>query len=313
MKSVNTASSTAYDARPAPLIIKIGIATTGRADTLSDTLAQIGRQRRLPDELIVCPASPSDCHEDRLAGLPYPTRIVRSQRGSVPQRNAIIVDAGRCDVMVFLDDDFYPSTDYLERLETLFQSERDIVGVTGHVIVDAATTEALEHEEALQILAQHAAATPAAALLSPVYNLYGCNMSVRMDVVERHGLLFDQNLPLYGWLEDLDFTRQVGAHGRLVKAHSLTGVHLATKRGRSSGIRFGYSQVANPLYLMQKGTMTPVRALRQIGRNVSANAYHCLTPEPWLDRRGRLRGNVIAALDLLRGRLDPKNILELDV
>jgi hypothetical protein len=34
-------------------------------------------------------------------------------------------------------------------------------------------------------------------------------------------------------------------------------------------------------------------------------------PEPFVDRRGRLRGNMIALADVMRGRLAPERILEL--
>jgi hypothetical protein len=36
-----------------------------------------------------------------------------------------------------------------------------------------------------------------------------------------------------------------------------------------------------------------------------------LRPEPWVDRRGRARGNWLAMFDLLRGRVVPERILEL--
>ena len=36
-----------------------------------------------------------------------------------------------------------------------------------------------------------------------------------------------------------------------------------------------------------------------------------LRPEPFVDRRGRLRGNVLGALDVLRGRIEPEKILSL--
>jgi GT2 family glycosyltransferase len=292
------------------LDIRIGIATTGRAETLTHTLQQIARQQRLPDELILCPAEASDYKPDDLASLPYPVRVVFGGRGLVVQRNTILTHCETCDVVVFFDDDFYPAIDYLARMERIFQAEPDVVGMTGDVLADGSTTAGVAHEAALAILED----APADELtsLSDVYNLYGCNMAVRMAPVRRHDLRFDPNLPLYGWLEDLDFTRQVGRHGRLVKCNSLRGVHLANKRGRSSGVRLGYSQVSNPLYLMQKGTMAPTRALRQIGRNVAANAYHYFAPEPWVDRKGRLQGNALAAFDWLRGRLDPRKIVALD-
>ena len=46
----------------------------------------------------------------------------------------------------------------------------------------------------------------------------------------------------------------VRAYETTSRANVLRGVHLGNKRGRVSGLRFGYSQIANPIYLLQKGT-----------------------------------------------------------
>jgi hypothetical protein len=62
---------------------------------------------------------------------------------------------------------------------------------------------------------------------------------------------------------------------------------------------------------MSKGTMSAPRALRMILRNLVSNVVKALRPEPWVDRRGRLRGNLLALSDLLRGRIAPDRILDL--
>jgi hypothetical protein len=84
------------------------------------------------------------------------------------------------------------------------------------------------------------------------------------------------------------------------------GVHLGVKRGRVSGRKLGYSQVINPLYLVRKKTMPLRDALRHVVRNVASNMVRSFAPEPWVDRRGRLRGNLIGVCDFLRGRLTPE-------
>ena len=38
----------------------VGYVTAGRREQLGKTLEQLGKQRRLPDKIIVCPASPED-------------------------------------------------------------------------------------------------------------------------------------------------------------------------------------------------------------------------------------------------------------
>jgi hypothetical protein len=73
----------------------------------------------------------------------------------------------------------------------------------------------------------------------------------------------------------------------------------------------GYSQIANPVHLVRKGTFTFRRALFQMARNVAMNLCFSFTPEPYVDRRGRLRGNLTALKDLVLGRVHPERILTL--
>lgn len=138
---------------------------------------------------------------------------------------------------------------------------------------------------------------------------YGCNMAVRMDAVSRGGIRFDEKLPLYGWQEDVDFCRRLAPQGRIVWSPALRGVHLGSKRGRSPGLRLGYSQVANPPYLIGKGTVSRSWALRLIGRNIAANLLGSLRTQGLVDRRGRLRGNLVALRDMVLGRMSPDRIL----
>lgn len=143
------------------------------------------------------------------------------------------------------------------------------------------------------------------------YGTYGCNMAFRMEPVRRHGILFDENLPLYGWQEDLDFSRRLADHGTVVMSNGLRGVHLGAKFGRTSGVRLGYSQIANPIYLIRKGTITRKHAIGLMRRNLTANLMRSFRPEPWVDRRGRLKGNMLAVVDLLMRRISPLRILQI--
>jgi GT2 family glycosyltransferase len=136
-------------------------------------------------------------------------------------------------------------------------------------------------------------------------------MAFRMKSIRQLGLSFDEALPLYGWQEDIDFSRQLATLGRIVDVSTLRGVHLGAKGGRTSGVRFGYSQIANPVYLIRKGTMSLSFAAPLVWRNLLANLYGSFRPEPWIDRRGRLKGNCLALCDLVTGRISPQRILEL--
>jgi hypothetical protein len=134
-------------------------------------------------------------------------------------------------------------------------------------------------------------------------------MSIRAAAIG--SLRFDERLPLYGWQEDIDFTSQLRARGRVVGMNTLCGVHLATKSGRISGVKFGYSQVANAVYLVRKGTVPAGFAYKLMARNIAANMVKSVRPEPYIDRFGRFRGNLLAAGHILMGRVDPEYILKL--
>jgi GT2 family glycosyltransferase len=285
--------------------ITVGIATVGRPDLLQIVLQELSRQSRPADGIIVCTPTPEDvgnCADTRV-------ELVIGPRGLTRQRNAILARAGAADAVVFFDDDFLPAPSYLGAIERVLAEHPDVVMVTGKVIADGIIGPGLSVEEARHRLA----VTPPtqAAELLPVPNGYGCNMAVRMSAVAAAGIRFDERLPLYGWLEDVDFSAQIGRYGRTVRALAATGVHLGVKRGRQSGIRLGYSQIANPIYLLRKGTCPWPRALRQMSKNITANCVRSLQPEPYVDRRGRVIGNIKALRDLLAGRLAPERIMEL--
>jgi GT2 family glycosyltransferase len=291
--------------------LAVGIATAGRREMLRETLLELARQDRLPDEVIVCPATPADVDEAHALSMPYPVKIVHGRRGSCAQRNRIIEAASEFDLLVFFDDDFFPCRDYLAELERAFEDPQAIV-VTGRVIADGAQGPGISSAEARELIAAAEAAGPKGRC-RPIYNGYGCNMAVRMSATKAQDARFDEALPLYGWLEDVDFTRGLAsrAGGMVFRTGRCRGVHLGTKAGRTAGVRFGYSQIANPLHIFHKGVLTPGWVFNQMLRNILSNIARSARPEPWVDRRGRLRGNVLALRDLAGGRLRPDKILEL--
>ena len=119
---------------------------------------------------------------------------------------------------------------------------------------------------------------------------------------------FDERLKLYAWQEDIDFAARLGRRGRIVKTFAFAGVHQGVKIGRTPGMRLGYSQIINPSYLVQKGTMRKGFAARLMLRNFLANHVKSMKPEPWVDRLGRAKGNWIGIFDLVRGRITPERI-----
>ena len=184
-----------------------------------------------------------------------------------------------------------------------------VIVATGLVLADGIGGPGLTPESGRAILMDH---VPRATSVKPEFAAYGCNMALRLAPMRENGVRFDERLPLYGWQEDVDLSRRLAPFGTIVLVEAARGVHLGVKSGRGSGVRLGYSQVANPLYLSAKRAGYPLpRALSHIGRNMAMNAVRAFWPEPYVDRRGRLVGNLLALRDLATGRMAPERILEL--
>jgi GT2 family glycosyltransferase len=266
-------------------------------------------QTRPPDEIIVSAPDPS--HVEQIEHGTLRISYVFGREGTTAQRNQALDKAlGSFDIVTFFDDDFLPADDYLEAVEKLFFQHPDWTVLTGQVVLDGANDAGHTIEEGLASLARAEAekATREVRFAEPV-GAYGCNMSMRTaDIGDNR---FDERLALYGWQEDIDFTRRIAKNGKIVRTSELIGVHLGHKAGRVSGRRLGYSQIANPVYLVRKGTMPLSFALELMGRNLAANVIKSFWPEPYVDRRGRFKGNLHALYHLLRGRIDPEYILKL--
>ncbi len=289
--------------------LTVAIASSGRRDTLSEVILRLAAQSRPPDLLAICPAKEDDLDRSVLNKVGFPTLVVEAPRAGLPaQRNAIL-RAVTTDIVLFFDDDFVASDNYLEECARAFEAHPDAVMCTGEVIADGATTSGIDFDEALQLIA--ADRGPTSTKVGLVYNCYGCNMAFRLPTAKAAGVEFDEALPLYGWLEDVDFSRRMAPYGKIISWPSCRGVHMAVKRGRTSGVKLGYSQVMNPFYLWRKRTMSLRRAATQMGRNIAINTVRSLRPEPWIDRKGRLKGNFLAWRDIARGRVDPGRILHL--
>ncbi|MXP41361.1 glycosyltransferase [Altererythrobacter soli] len=283
--------------------IHIAIATTGRPSITRQVVRRLSQQTRRPDGVIVVGASRSDVAG--LEGSAPNLEVTTAERGLCKQRNAALDRLkGKCDVVVFFDDDFVPANDYLAALEDMLTSEPEVIGLTGELVADGARTSPIAFCEAATRL-DMARERP-----QPVHrkctSLYGCNMAFRLQAAE--GLRFDETLPLYGWQEDVDFTHQLSWRGDLIHTSRITGIHMGARSGKTSGRRLGYSQVANIVYLRRKGTLQPWHGEELLLRNLMANAVKSIRPEPDVDRRGRLAGNLLALADLVRGRIDPRRI-----
>lgn len=293
-------------------MVTVGIATSGRPEILGLLLKRLEEQTCKADEVIIVASKLSDI--PTAASQYQNITALIDEGGLTAKRNRILDRAQNSDYIFFFDDDFVPDNAFIESMAKEFDQDLTIVAQTGLVVRDGITTEGIDFFEAIKALESHAETinNELKQTSCSVYNAYGCNMAFRGIVIKSNGITFDENLPLYGWLEDVDFSRSIAKYGKIQYNPYAKGVHLGTKLSRQSGVRFGFSQIVNPIYLSMKGTMSWRRALAQISRNLAMNVFKSVSPEPYVDRKGRLIGNFKGVLSVLKGDINPRNILVLD-
>lgn len=303
-----------------PVPVSIVIATKGRAEECAILLQWLQRQTYQPAAVTLIGVETRDLPPmDGEPGFAV-ARLLSPSAGSTFQRNVgldwLVAHEYLNDergFAIFMDDDFRPANDWIACAVETFAAHKEVVGLTGWVLGDGVKGAGLSDDEAGAFIEGTLKAEPHwtnQADLHQVQSGYGCNMAFRS--IAARELRFDEALPLYGWQEDTDYTGQSNRLGKTVIARRCRGVHLGSKRARTSGVRFGYSQIANPLRIADRGNMGRKRALKFVARALAANIVNTVRRRPDVDYSGRLRGNMIAVSDLLRRRCRPARILELE-
>jgi GT2 family glycosyltransferase len=287
------------------------IATVNRPKHLANLLDCLDKQTFRPYEVIVSAPSANDLSAgiDRFAGW---VRPVIGVLGAAAQRNAGIATLTDPAVIFFFDDDVSLSEDYIARAINTFADDPRIVGLTGTLLMDGAGTGTPVSFPAAELAIAQTSSVNQVGTLTTVLDLYGCNFAVRASALE--SLTFDEQLPLYSWLEDLDFSRRLAKQsgGRLVHSPFCLAVHHGSASGgRQENRRFGYSQLTNPAHLWRKGSIGVCDAASFAFRPLLANVFGSLMGRDTKWRQARLRGNLLSACDLLRGRVTPERIIDL--
>jgi GT2 family glycosyltransferase len=226
---------------------------------------------------------------------------------TLEQRGYFASDNGRF-FCVFFDDDFRMDECWIEQATQRFE-KGDIVGLTGKVLADGVKKGGINEKDADSYIRQEIPSEShwaSGTFEREIQCAYGCNMAFLDSVVRK--VRFDEELPLYGWQEDRDYTGMARKYGKVIYTPKCVGVHLGVKSARVSGVIFGYAQIANPLYLMKKGTMSFSLCLKHLAKAIASNLIQSCRPNPLMDHRGRLRGNIRAIIDTIAHGPTPQNV-----
>jgi glycosyltransferase involved in cell wall biosynthesis len=286
------------------------IATKDRPKEIASLLDTLARQSVAPDEIIVSACNPEDVPVGHVFG--DNVEVLFGSAGSSAQRNRGLSRVrGKADVIVFFDDDFIPSRFWIERVQRLLATQPKVGCVTGRVLADGVASGGLEWSYGQSLVDDEdrsSSPTMTNKEVEDAKSPYGCNMAFRAKAIE--DFWFDERLVLYGWLEDRDFGFRVATRAKAISTNVVWGVHLGSNRGRVSGLKFGYSQVVNPWYLMTKGVLKPRELCQHVLFGLGANALGVVFSSSHIDRYGRLKGNMIGIKDIILNRWAPERIVE---
>ena len=283
------------------------VASRGRPASLAALLASLRSQHVRADQVVVVVTEPSDLPSN----LDSSSTVAYSRPGSAIQRNVgLDILDNETDLVVILDDDVLLDPQYIAIMRDAFASNESLVGATGYVLRDGAAEKQEISVVDANAMLQSNAIRAGKTCLTNVGQLFGCNMVVRY----RPGAAtrFDESMPLYAWLEDVDFSVRLGRLGLLAHVWDAKCVHRgALSGGRVAHVRMGYTQVANPVYLRRKGTLPGGRAayIEKLARTVPVNLTLALSPHQGRWRRLRLKGNLLAYGDWATGNLRPSGVL----
>jgi GT2 family glycosyltransferase len=281
------------------------LASAGRSALLAEAMMNVDR---LDGEDIARVVSVPD-EASLPETVPSGWQVITGTRGLAAQRNAALAALHGNPIVFFFDDDAVVREDYIIEGLAFLRANPELVGLTGRVLIDGASTNEIPKAEAIEAL-------EASRLLPPsggwrfTRELYGCNFAFRMSAAPQ--LRFDNRLPLYSWLEDHDFARRLMRFGPLAEVDDCVIVHLgAASGGRAAHVRLGYSQLMNPVHLWKEGSFPAWLAAYQIFRPAAKNLLRSVVGSDRSWRRERLRGNALAVRDMLGGRITPERILDL--
>lgn len=293
----------------------IVIATVGRREIVEQTIASLALRKTVPSEVIVVGATQNDLPALGNS-VPFQVRtLLAPVKGSAIQRNLGIRHlSSSIEFVTFLDDDMEVHNDYCAEVENVFRSAQSVAGFSGCIMANGN----IDRAAARQLLNGHQIPVD-----MPVFGFYrnhwpgfyGCAMNVRrrwLDVEQ-----FDERLPLYAIGEDCEMGFRLSRHGSVGGSARCPVVHLATRTGRISEVGVGYAQIVNYLYFAKKGVGFPRAATYydKLIRLPLVNLFFSLFPRlekrRAIDRKGRFRGNLLALRDVVRGRIDPMNLLRI--
>jgi GT2 family glycosyltransferase len=309
--------------------LSVVICTYRRPDSVHRFVDSLLLQGEPADELLIVDASPDDETERMLRDYPELHRLARCTRyirvdgpaaGLTRQRNIALRWVTR-DLVAFFDDDVILRAGCLAELQRVYREcGGQVVGVGAYIENDHAAPSALWRVRAsLGIVPSLRAGSYTRSgisipwrFLAPTNEvvdgdwLPGCSMAWRTELARELG--FNESFHGYANGEDLEFSRGMARHGRIVVAGSARLLHMNDAGGRPDMYQMGYIGMRNQLYIHR--TWLPRRSRLDVAYWTYASVMDTLVrfvslakPRNYRVRWSFVRGRIRFLQDLMTGAL----------
>jgi GT2 family glycosyltransferase len=244
---------------------RVILCTYNRPEEIRILLRNLSNQTILPNEIVIVEAGDleNSVRDSQELQLLQEQQLKVTVLGSIPglttQRNCGLEFQGDFDVVTFLDDDIVLPRDYLERVENIFGSNVDVVGVGG-IDQNQPNQKASLLDRFFLLDARRPGKLLKSGVNVPFMNypegqsvdwLPGCSMSYKYSSLE--GLKFDQTRQGVGWGEDVDFSVRAKRFGKLVMFRDSGILHSQSIKNRDSESKRFQKEIESRIKLIQTG------------------------------------------------------------
>ena len=204
--------------------IAVIIATQDRAGAAAALVARLADQSRPPDHVFVLGSKPGDV--EGVDATLATTCVMPANLAGLRRRGAALAEADH-DILVFFDDAFLPSRNWLAEAGAYLDAAPEACAVSGIVLTSGRAAVGMDIDTPSTIVAMLDDSLHGRALFFPTVCLDGGNMAVRRSALR--GLDF-QEIPAHS----LEFSAALSGRGRIGKLSTLFGMRHQ-RRGEPQG------------------------------------------------------------------------------
>jgi len=242
------------------------VATKDRPVELRNMLRSLEAQSYKPDQIIIVDGSAEPVEDVLKEFSTFSINYIRCIPPSAARQRNVGIKAVKPEITLigFLDDDTVLEPDALEKMMEFWERASDDIGgaafnMVNHPPLHASWLKSLPLTEKLGLYSKD----KGKVLPSGFHTMIGfvsetifVQWLTTGATVWRKNILdkfqFDEWFKGYSYLEDLDFSYQIGKEYRLAIVANAKYYHYPASTGRGSSYEFGKREVANRLYFVKK-------------------------------------------------------------